>query len=191
MKTATPSASAPCTLGALARATGLARASLLHYEALGLLKPMARSAAGYRLYGPEQRARLAAIRRFRAAGLGLDQIGELLDAPSARAKPDAVAVLEARLLALSEEVERLRTQQRALAQLLASAEFRARRPCRSKDAWVALLRRAGFDEDAMRRWHAEFEAASPKEHAAFLRALALEAKEVAAIRRWAKSMKSS
>lgn len=186
MKTATPSASTPCTLGALARATGLARASLLHYEALGLLKPLARSAAGYRLYGPEQRARLAAIRRYRAAGLGLDQIGELLDAQTTRPQPDAVAVLEARLLALSDEVERLRTQQRALAQLLASAEFRARRPCRSKDAWVALLRRAGFDEDAMRRWHAEFEAASPKEHAAFLRALALEAKEVAQIRKWAR-----
>ena len=84
--------------------------------------------------------------------MGLDQIAALLDAPSARAQPDAVAVLEARLLALSDEVERLRTQQRALAQLLASAEFRTRRPCRSKDAWVALLRRAGFDEDAMRRW---------------------------------------
>ena len=189
--TTKPDDSAPCTLGALARATGLARASLLHYEALGLLKPLARSAAGYRLYGAEQRARLAAIRRYRAAGLGLDQIAALLDAQPTRAQPDAVAVLEARLLALSDEVERLRTQQRALAQLLASAEFRARRPCRSKDAWVALLRRAGFDEDAMRRWHAEFEAASPKEHAAFLRALALEAKEVAAIRRWAKSMKSS
>ena len=104
--TTKPNDSAPCTLGTLARATGLARASLLHYEALGLLKPLARSAAGYRLYGAEQRARLAAIRRYRAAGLGLDQIAALLDAPPTRAQPDAVAVLEARLLALSDEIGR-------------------------------------------------------------------------------------
>ena len=51
------------TLGRLARATGLARASLLHYEALGLLVPQTRSAAGYRYYGDAELERLRSIRR--------------------------------------------------------------------------------------------------------------------------------
>ena len=70
--------SRPLTLGQLARATGLARASLLHYEALGLLLPTGRSQAGYRLYGPREVERLAAIRGFREAGLSLADIAGLL-----------------------------------------------------------------------------------------------------------------
>ena len=60
------------TLGRLARATGLARSSLLHYEALGLLQPRARSDSGYRLYGEAEVQRLQAIRRYREAGLSLE-----------------------------------------------------------------------------------------------------------------------
>lgn len=68
----------PLTLGRLARATGLARSSLLHYEALGLLKPLARSEAGYRLYGEAEVERLQHIRRYREAGLSLEAIQQLL-----------------------------------------------------------------------------------------------------------------
>jgi DNA-binding transcriptional MerR regulator len=185
------SAAAPparLTLGQLARAAGLARASLLHYESLGLLEPAGRSPAGYRLYGAAELARLTAIRRFRAAGLPLATIGALL-APHTRAAPAGsgpATLLEARLLDLCDEVERLRGQQRLLAQILAAPDFRAGRPCRDKDAWVALLRRAGFADADMERWHADFEADSPAEHAAFLRSLGLAAAEVAAIRRGSK-----
>lgn len=180
------------TLGQLARASGLARASLLHYEALGLLLPAGRSEAGYRCYGEAELARLQGIRRFREAGLSLAAIGELLG-PVTGGKGHAgegdggpAAVLEARLLDLCREVERLRAQQKQLARLLTQPEFRAGKALGGKDAWVALLRRAGFDEDDMRQWHADFEAESPAEHAAFLRALGLSAAEAAAIRRRSK-----
>lgn len=174
------------TLGQLGRAVGLARASLLHYESLGLLMPKARSAAGYRLYGEEEVERLRAIRRFRDAGLPLAAIGDLLaprNAEAAGAKAGPAALLEARLLNLCQEVERLRAQQRLLARLLAAPEFRAGRPCVDKSAWVGMLQRAGFTEDDMRRWHADFEAEGPHEHDAFLRSLGLTAEEVRAIRR--------
>lgn len=59
------------TLGQLARDSGLARASLLHYEALGRLLPATRSARGYRLYGKREIERLRDIRRYREAGLTL------------------------------------------------------------------------------------------------------------------------
>lgn len=180
------------TLGQLARASGLARASLLHYEALGLLLPVGRSEAGYRCYGEAELARLQGIRRFRAAGLSLAAIGELLGpATGGRERGGEedngpAALLEARLLDLCREVERLRGQQKQLARLLAQPEFRAGKALGGKDGWVALLQRAGFDEDDMRQWHADFEAESPAEHAAFLRALGLPAAAAAAIRRRSK-----
>lgn len=169
----------PLTLGRLARATGLARSSLLHYEALGLLTPQARSDAGYRLYGAAEVQRLQAIRRYREAGLSLDTIAQLLSRPAAGSP---ARLLEQRLLALSDEVQRLREQQQGLARLLAMPQFHARRRARGKADWVALLRQAGFSDADMRRWHADFEASAPEQHAAFLHSLGLPEAEVAAIR---------
>lgn len=174
------------TLGQIARICGLARASLLHYEALGLLTPVARSAAGYRLYGEAEIERLRAIRRYREAGLSLPVIRELLTSRSSNGegeKSSPAALLEHRLLALSQEVEHLRQQQKILARLLAAPEFRDNQSCTGKAAWVALLQRAGFEEGDMRQWHMKFEADSPGEHAAFLQSLGLAADEIAAIRR--------
>lgn len=178
------------TLGQLAQASGLARASLLHYESLGLLLPARRSAAGYRLYGEAELERLRSIRRFREAGLSLQAIQELLlplKPPGSRAAAGPGALLEARLLDLCQEVQRLRNQQQQLARLLAAPEFRGDQPFTGKAAWVALLNRAGFDEEDMRQWHASFEADSAVEHEAFLFSLGLASDEVAAIRSWSKT----
>ena len=171
--------SPPLTLGRLARATGRARSSLLHYEALGLLKPLARSEAGYRLYGDVEVERLNTIRRYREAGLSLDAIHQLLSRSQANGP---AALLEQRLLALSDEVQRLRAQQQELARLLAMPDFHALRRARGKADWVALLRHAGFSDEDMRRWHTGFEATAPEQHEAFLKSLGLASTEVAAIR---------
>ena len=171
--------SPPLTLGRLARATGLARSSLLHYETLGLLKPMARSEGGYRLYGEAEVRRLQLIRRYRDAGLSLQAIQRLLSRPDASGP---AGLLEQRLLALSDEVQRLREQQQGLARLLAMPEFHTQRRARGKADWVALLRQAGFSDEDMRRWHAGFEATAPGQHEAFLQSLGLSPAEVAAIR---------
>lgn len=176
--------SPPLTLGRLARATGLARSSLLHYEALGLLQPLSRSESGYRLYGDAQVQRLQAIRRYREAGLSLQAIQQLLTRPNTEGP---AALLEQRLLALSDEVQRLREQQQELARLLAMPEFHALRRARGKADWVALLRQAGFSDDDMHRWHAGFEAAAPQQHEAFLKSLGLPDPEVTAIRQSAAS----
>jgi DNA-binding transcriptional MerR regulator len=45
-------------IGELARRTGLTVRTLHHYDAIGLLKPSARSDAGYRLYDRNDVARL-------------------------------------------------------------------------------------------------------------------------------------
>jgi DNA-binding transcriptional MerR regulator len=166
----------------------LARASLLHYESLGLLVPQARSAAGYRYYGEAELARLRSIRRYRDAGLSLAAIQELL-APAkhpTRKRSEPAALLEARLIALSDEIESLRARRQLLARLLATREFRNVQRCKDKTAWTSLMRRAGFSDAEMHAWHASFEAESPAEHAAFLGSLGLRREEIVAIRRWSK-----
>jgi DNA-binding transcriptional MerR regulator len=177
------------TLGQLGKRVGLARASILHYESLGLLTPSGRSGAGYRLYGEPELERLRAIRRLRDAGLALVDIGTLLtsldaSAPWKDSRP--AELLEKRLLGLCQEAERIRKQQHLLARLLAVPSFPRHRQRWSKAEWVALLRRAGFDEEAMRMWHIEFERDSSEEHAAFLKSLGLKSAEVAEIRRWSR-----
>ncbi|CAD6528357.1 hypothetical protein LMG27952_02198 [Paraburkholderia hiiakae] len=170
------------TLGRLAREAGLSRSSLLHYEALGLLMPSARSTAGYRLYDEAQHERLRAICAYRAAGLPLAAIRDIL----AREGNAAAQILETHLMGLTAEIARLKERQRVIATLLAQPSFRRRGKHRGKDAWVAMLRCAGFDEAEMDRWHAAFEAENPDSHAAFLASLGLTREEVKAIRRRAK-----
>ena len=170
------------TLGQLAREAGLARSSLLHYEALGLLVPTGRSAGGYRLYDAAQRERLRVICAYRAAGLSLAAIRELL----ASKEGEAAHILESHLMALNEEVVRIKRRQQTIATLLAQPSFRKRPLRRGKEAWVRLLRRAGFDDADMDRWHAEFEAENPHTHESFLRSLGIPDDEVNAIRRRAR-----
>lgn len=177
------------TLGQLAKRVGLARTSVLHYETLGLLTPCARSAAGYRLYGEPELERLLTIRRLRESGLALADIRNLLS-PShesgLQGGAGPMALLEKRLLGLSQEVERIREQQRHLAHLLAAPDVRSGRQHWDKESWVELLRRAGFSEEAMHLWHIEFERDDPEDHARFLKLLGLSLAEVARIRRWSR-----
>lgn len=182
----------PFTLGQLGKLVGLSRASLLYYESLGLLTAKTRSTAGYRLYGEPELLRLQTIRQFRSAGLAMADIGALLgsgaeDTIAKRARP--ARLLENRLFALCREMERIRGQQRLLARLLAVPGRDTRFPG-NKESWVAFLKEAGFDEEAMRQWHVEFERESPREHAAFLLSLGIKAPEAKRIRGWALPRKS-
>lgn len=73
----------------LARRTGVTVRTLHHYEACGLLRPAARSAAGYRLYGEAELHRLQHIVSLKALGLTLDAIRGSLD----RDEPSLVEAL--------------------------------------------------------------------------------------------------
>jgi DNA-binding transcriptional MerR regulator len=170
------------SVGRLARRFGLSRSTLLYYDRIGLLSPSGRSAAGYRIYGESDVKRLEAICRYREAGLGLAQIGELLDGETSR----AAELLEARLEQLNADIERQREQQRIVVKLLASRKkLRATRAI-DKRGWVAILRAAGLDDEAMHRWHLEFERMAPAAHQDFLESLGLSKAEVVRIRRRAR-----
>lgn len=59
---------------------GVTVRALHHYDAIGLLRPSARSDADYRLYGETDIRALRRIRRYQALGFTLDEIQELLNA---------------------------------------------------------------------------------------------------------------
>lgn len=85
------------TVSQIARRTGLTVRTLHHYEAKGLLRPAARSDAGYRLYGMRELLRLQHIASLKALGFPLTEIRACLDA-------DAPSLGEA----LMRQVDRLR-----------------------------------------------------------------------------------
>jgi DNA-binding transcriptional MerR regulator len=92
-------------IGQLASAVGLTVRTLHHYDAIGLLVPTERSQAGRRLYSPRDVRRLYRIVALRRLGLGLAEIGALLDS-----SPDLAQAVRRHL----ERVERQLELQRRL-----------------------------------------------------------------------------
>lgn len=68
-------------IGELAAATGLTVRALHHYDHVGLLRPSAHTVVGHRRYTEADVSRLYRIKLLRGLGLGLDQIGRVLDDP--------------------------------------------------------------------------------------------------------------
>lgn len=66
------------TIGELSRRTGIPVKRLRFYSNEGLLPPAARSPSGYRLYTEEHAVRIDLIRSLREAGIGLEEIGQVL-----------------------------------------------------------------------------------------------------------------
>lgn len=169
------------TVGRLAARFGLSRTTLLYYDRLGLLRPSARSAAGYRLYDADDVARLATICRLRQAGLPLAEIGRVLDA----ATPQLVAALAVRLAELGDQIEALRARQRTILGALAAGREGDRTWSIDKVTLVALLDGAGIGSDRQQAWHATAEGVDPDLHRRLLESLDLSADEVARIRTFA------
>ncbi len=170
------------TVSKLGRAAGISRSTVLYYESIGLLRPARRSQGNYRVYGEADLRRLSQICLYRSAGLTLEDIRAVLDQPAS----DSTAVLKRRLDALSGEIERLREHQRAIGRLIQSSGKFRREKTMTKEKWVDIMRAAGFSEEDMHRWHAQFEKSAPEDHEEFLRFLHIPDTEVRTIREWSR-----
>ena len=96
-------------VGELAALANLTVRTLHHYDSIGLLRPSARSDAGYRLYDRDDVARLHRIQALRAFGLSLADIALTLDSPAG----SPLAIVDRQLEALEArmaEATRLRDQ---------------------------------------------------------------------------------
>jgi len=70
------------TIGELGKLAGVSTRTLRHYDKIGLLKPARTSPAGYRYYGPAEVDRLQQILFYRACGVDLERIKEIVTSPT-------------------------------------------------------------------------------------------------------------
>jgi DNA-binding transcriptional MerR regulator len=71
------------TVGRLAELAGVTVRTLHHYDEIGLVRPSARTAAGYRVYSAGDVERLRQVLTYRRLGFGLREVAEVLGGPSA------------------------------------------------------------------------------------------------------------
>jgi len=91
------------TVHQVAEMAGVSVRTLHHYDHIGLLKPAARTAAGYRLYRQDDLLRLQQILLFRELDMPLDTIRSILDDPGF----DSVEALETHRRTLEGQAARL------------------------------------------------------------------------------------
>jgi DNA-binding transcriptional MerR regulator len=93
-------------IGELAEQTGLSIKTIRYYEERRLLEPPPRTEGGYRLYGPEETARLRFVQRAMLLGLTLEEIRELVGLAARCNEGEIVPRLEEVLEAKLEKTER-------------------------------------------------------------------------------------
>ena len=103
------------TIGQLAAYAGVTVRAVRHYHQIGLLPEPERDVSGYRRYGATAVVSLIKIRTLASAGVPLSQIGQMLEA-GAPAFAEAVQRIDSQL---RDEIERLETSRKQIAQLAA------------------------------------------------------------------------
>ena len=103
------------TIGQLAAYAGVTTRAVRHYHQIGLLPEPERDASGYRRYAAMAVVSLIKIRTLANAGVPLSQIGQMLEA-DASVFAEAVQRIDSHL---RDEIERLETSRKQIAQLAA------------------------------------------------------------------------
>ncbi|HEX8956598.1 MAG TPA: MerR family transcriptional regulator [Burkholderiaceae bacterium] len=141
-------------VGELAKRSGMTVRMLHHFDAIDLLKPSARSEAGYRLYDGDDIGRLHAIQALRQTGLSLREIGDLLQ----QGQEPLPLIIERQISVLEREIEQaaeLRERLRLLKSTLADGK------APDMDEWLSMLSsmsaygkhfKASEIKDIMQRW---------------------------------------
>jgi MerR family transcriptional regulator, copper efflux regulator len=108
-------------IGEVARITGLSVKTIRYYEEIGLLTPtVARSRAGYRIFGNGIVSRLDFIKRSQSLGLSLQEIKEILGTHDRGELPcsEVKHHLQDRVAAITEQIEDLQRLRLELHQVL-------------------------------------------------------------------------
>ncbi len=109
-------------IGQAASETGVSAKMIRYYESIALLKPSARSDAGYRIYTPQDLHALHFIKRSRNLGFSLGQIRELLSLwqNDQRASADVKSIALAHVAELDQRIAELTDMRNTLNQLASS-----------------------------------------------------------------------
>ena len=121
----------PVAIGLAAQRAGVSARMLRHYEALGLLPPVARTDSGYRQYAEADVHALRFIRRARDLGFSLADIAELLALwrDQRRASADVKRIALEHVVALERKIAELQGMASTLRTLAAHCHGDARPDC--------------------------------------------------------------
>ncbi|MET4692493.1 MerR family transcriptional regulator [Endozoicomonas lisbonensis] len=171
------------TVTQLARKYHLSRTTILYYEREGLLLPHSRSQNGYRWYGDNELKKLETILAYRSYGVPIREIASILDRDE---DIEQERILRNQFASLEQEIQKLRQQQKAIVLLLEQPTLLEQQMV-NKERWTDIMKAAGFDEEAMKNWHKQFEKMEPEAHQEFLESLSIDKEEIRQIRAWSRS----
>lgn len=126
----------PVNIGAAAEQSGVSAKMIRHYEQIGLMPALKRTASGYRMYAETDVHMLRFIRHARDLGFPVKQIGELLSLWRDRRRPSAKVkslALE-RLDQLNTKIIELEAMKRTLEELARNCQGNDRPQCPILDA---------------------------------------------------------
>lgn len=131
----------PVPIGTAAQRAGVSARMLRHYEALGLLAPVARTESGYRQYTEADVHTLRFIRRARDLGFSMDEIATLLGLwqDRHRASSQVKAIAEKHITSLNERIAAMQAMQRSLQTLVSCCQGNDRPDCPILDDLAAAL----------------------------------------------------
>ncbi|MDT0136595.1 Cu(I)-responsive transcriptional regulator [Acidovorax sp. PRC11] len=121
----------PVPIGTAAARAGVSQRMVRHYEALGLLRGVARTDGGYRQYGEGDIHTLRFIRRARDLGFSMDEIAALLGLwqDQRRASREVKRIAQAHIDDLGRRIESMQAMQRSLRQLVGCCQGDGRPDC--------------------------------------------------------------
>lgn len=141
------------SIAEVSRMAGVTSRTLRHYDEIGLLSPAYAAANGYRYYGQDELLRLQQILVLRELGVGLPEIGRILDEQT-----DRIAALREHHKRLLAERDRLSTLAATVARTIdelggtTMSEVRINRP----ENLFEGFDQSQYDEEARERWPEEF-----------------------------------
>jgi Cu(I)-responsive transcriptional regulator len=118
-------------IGDAAQRSGISAKMIRHYEELGLIRPAARTAAGYRVYDDREVHTLRFIRRARDLGFSIKEIQRLLGLwqNRRRASADVRRIAKAHIAELDEKIRELKSMRATLETLVQTCHGDERPDC--------------------------------------------------------------
>jgi MerR family transcriptional regulator, copper efflux regulator len=106
-------------IGEAARASGVTAKMIRYYESVGLLEPVSRTTAGYRMYGSQEVHALRFVRQARRLGFLVDDIRRLLALwqDRQRASSDVKAIALQHVTELDQRIAEMTEMRNTLAHL--------------------------------------------------------------------------
>jgi len=123
-------------IGEAAQASGVSAKMIRHYEDIGLVPKVARSDAGYRLYGERDVHLLRFIRQSRVLGFSMKQIADLMGLWLDQSRPSRKVrqLASEHINELDEKIRELQRMKSTLEQLVQHCHGDARPDCPILDA---------------------------------------------------------